>query len=144
MASGPPSNRVPLYMKRSKSTYFTSRMAQAASAPLASTRAATSINDRKTFLTNGTSGFPNCCRSRRQGSDIQQAVPFRFAVGLSYHSRGLTGSEKAFDKLKVLGFSLQVRVTEDFSVSHGTQNCAIRDYLKRPAAGKDKNCANGC
>ena len=46
--------------------------------------------------------------------------------------------KKAFDKLKVLGFSPQIRVTEDFAVRHVTPGCTIRDYLKSSAAGKDK------
>lgn len=46
--------------------------------------------------------------------------------------------KKASDKLKALGFSPQIRVTEDFAVRHVTPGCTIRDYLKSPAAGKDK------
>ncbi|WP_165177856.1 hypothetical protein [Desulfovibrio sp. ZJ369] len=46
--------------------------------------------------------------------------------------------KKASDKLKALGFSPQIRVTEDFAVRHITLGCTIRDYLKSPAAGKDK------
>ncbi len=46
--------------------------------------------------------------------------------------------KKASDKLKALGFSPQIRVTEDFAVRHVTPGCTIRDYLKSSAAGKDK------
>lgn len=46
--------------------------------------------------------------------------------------------KKAFDKLKALGFSSQLRVTEDFAVRHITPGGTIYDYLKSPAAGKDK------
>lgn len=46
--------------------------------------------------------------------------------------------KKASDKLKALGFSPQIRVTEDFAVRHVTLGCTIRDYLKSSAAGKDK------
>ncbi|MGE9984374.1 hypothetical protein [Desulfovibrio sp. SGI.169] len=46
--------------------------------------------------------------------------------------------KKASDKLNALGFSPQIRVTEDFAARHVTPGCTIRDYLKSPAAGKDK------
>lgn len=46
--------------------------------------------------------------------------------------------KKASDGLKALGFSPQIRVTEDFAVRHVTPGCTIRDYLKSSAAGKDK------
>lgn len=46
--------------------------------------------------------------------------------------------KKASDKLKALGFSPQIRVTEDFAVRHVTPGGTIRDYLKSSAAGKDK------
>ena len=43
--------------------------------------------------------------------------------------------KKASDKLKALGFSPQIRVTEDFAVRHVTPGCTIHEYLRRPAGG---------
>lgn len=46
--------------------------------------------------------------------------------------------KKASDKLKALGFSPQIRVTEDFAVRHVTPGCTIHEYLRRPAGGIEK------
>lgn len=46
--------------------------------------------------------------------------------------------KKASDKLKALGFSSHIRVTEDFAIRQVTPGGTIRDYLKSPAAGKNK------
>lgn len=46
--------------------------------------------------------------------------------------------KKASDKLKSLGFSPQIRVTEDFAVRHVTPGCTIHEYLRRPAGGIEK------
>ena len=46
--------------------------------------------------------------------------------------------KKASDKLCQLGFSSQIRVTEDFAIRYISPNCTIRDYLRSPASGQDK------
>lgn len=46
--------------------------------------------------------------------------------------------KKASDKLKSLGFSPQIRVTEDFAVRHVTPGCTIHDYLNRHVGGQEQ------
>ncbi len=46
--------------------------------------------------------------------------------------------KKASDKLKALGFSPQIRVTEGFAVRNITPGCTIHDYLRRPAGGMER------
>ena len=46
--------------------------------------------------------------------------------------------KKASDKLKALGFSPQIRVTEDFANRCIMPDCTIHEYLRRPAGGQER------
>lgn len=46
--------------------------------------------------------------------------------------------KKASDKLRSLGFSPQIRVSEDFAVRYITSDCTIHDYLNRGGGGEER------
>lgn len=50
----------------------------------------------------------------------------------------LLNLKRASDKLTALGFSTQIRVTEDFAVRRITPDCTIHDYLRRSVSGPEK------
>lgn len=50
----------------------------------------------------------------------------------------LLNLKKASDKLIGLGFSPNIRVTEDFNTRCITPNCTIHDYLRRPVGGQER------
>jgi len=50
----------------------------------------------------------------------------------------LMNLKKASDKLSKLGFSTQIRITEDFAVRRITPDCTIHEYLRRSVGGQER------